>query len=318
MKVLDVLDVTVADSWVVDSNKAESGHGEAKIYIGSRTDKKYRAFFGPSGFELDCFLDKTYLIEFLRNMNFEYSNPSFDYKWKEKLPTLWEMRLKEVESQSDSKIKFRVQEQSHLKPPRGYINSNDLSYKFLRELPLPGISFLKILKIENRDGSVEYEFRLTVDRRHQEFVNQIRELELNSNGLDSTVVRNEVNLRRGQMKFRAAVLKECKSVCAFTLVRDPNLLLAGHIKPWAVSNDEERLDPQNGFAFSPTYDKLFNDGLISFSNKSELLVSSENSENTRDNLGLIAGMVLDVPLDGIKNARRRDFLAYHREYIFRI
>ena len=43
---IDALDVTIADSFVVPSNKVESGHGEAKLYVGHRTSDNYREFFG--------------------------------------------------------------------------------------------------------------------------------------------------------------------------------------------------------------------------------------------------------------------------------
>ena len=48
---IDALDVTIADSFVVPSNKVESGHGEAKLYVGHRTSDSYREFFGPTGFQ---------------------------------------------------------------------------------------------------------------------------------------------------------------------------------------------------------------------------------------------------------------------------
>ena len=51
---IDALDVTIADSFVVPSNKVESGHGEAKLYVGHRTSDAYREFFGPTGFQLRC------------------------------------------------------------------------------------------------------------------------------------------------------------------------------------------------------------------------------------------------------------------------
>lgn len=40
-------------------------------------------------------------------------------------------------------------------------------------------------------------------------------------------------------------------------VSDDRLLIASHIKPWAASDEKEKIDPKNGFMFTPTFDFLF-------------------------------------------------------------
>ena len=60
----------------------------------------------------------------------------------------------------------------------------------------------------------------------------------------------------------------------FTKIKNPKLLIAGHIKPWAKSDNFERLDRYNGFPLTPTYDKLFGEGYISFDSSGKLLISS--------------------------------------------
>lgn len=81
-----------------------------------------------------------------------------------------------------------------------------------------------------------------------------------------------VQARRGQGIFKANVrLNESK--CRFTGVTDPRLLIASHIKPWAVSNDREKLDGCNGLLFSPHVDRLFDRGFIGFKDDGTVLYS---------------------------------------------
>ena len=52
--------------------------------------------------------------------------------------------------------------------------------------------------------------------------------------------------------------------CIITGLDHPKLLVASHIKPWAVSTNAERLSVDNGLLLSATYDRLFDCGLITF------------------------------------------------------
>ena len=63
-------------------------------------------------------------------------------------------------------------------------------------------------------------------------------------------------IRIGQSAFRNDLLKSLKK-CPITQIDEKRLLIASHIKPWIHSNNEERLNPNNGFLLSPLYDKLF-------------------------------------------------------------
>ena len=50
-------------------------------------------------------------------------------------------------------------------------------------------------------------------------------------------------------------------------------LIASHVQPWRDSNNEERLDGENGLLLTPTVDHLFDKGFISFENTGQLIVS---------------------------------------------
>jgi len=95
------------------------------------------------------------------------------------------------------------------------------------------------------------------------------------------------------------------------------LLIAGHIKPWAKSDDSEKLDPKNGLVFTPTYDRLFNNGLISFTEQCALIISPLLSRETSTRLHIHPNMELDIPMHGQSNKPRQEYMEYHREFILR-
>lgn len=90
-----------------------------------------------------------------------------------------------------------------------------------------------------------------------------------------TEVLKEIKQRKGQAKFRKLLLSKYKS-CAICGV-EADYSRASHIKPWAVSNDHERLDINNGLLLCPNHDYLFDKGLITFKENGEILISSKLS-----------------------------------------
>lgn len=90
--------------------------------------------------------------------------------------------------------------------------------------------------------------------------------------LSETVKATLVQARRGQGLFRSRVSTIEKS-CRVTGVRAEKFLIASHIKPWRDSDNQERLDGNNGLFLSPHVDKLFDGGFITFTAKGRLEVS---------------------------------------------
>lgn len=121
----------------------------------------------------------------------------------------------------------------------------------------------------------------------------------------------QTKIRIGQEKFRKNLLNFLK-FCPITGIDEKKILLASHIKPWAVSTNEERLDIYNGFIFSPTIDRLFDKGLITFENNKELIISPTLSEANIGIIGIIPGKkYLKLPTEN-----RISYLEFHRENIF--
>jgi len=95
-----------------------------------------------------------------------------------------------------------------------------------------------------------------------------------------------IQARIGQGQFRKDVLSRWNNTCPVTGVDSPNLLIASHIHSWFLSDSDEKVDCFNGLPLSPNADKLFDKGLISFSNDGTLLVSPDLSTNTLIALGI--------------------------------
>jgi len=120
-------------------------------------------------------------------------------------------------------------------------------------------------------------------------------------------------IRKGQGYFKEE-LKNDFDCCPITLINQSELLIASHIKPWAKCiSDEEKLDKNNGFLFSPTIDKLFDGGLITFSDEGKLIISKKLTGDTVNILKLDVDKIYDLKL----NNRRKEFLKYHKEHIFK-
>ncbi|HAS6319066.1 TPA: HNH endonuclease [Vibrio vulnificus] len=94
------------------------------------------------------------------------------------------------------------------------------------------------------------------------------------------------NARIGQGAFRDEVLDMWNDTCPVTSVSMPELLIASHIVPWALSDDDEKIDGYNGLPLSPNVDKLFDKGLISFSDNGEILISPSLPLETLRALGI--------------------------------
>ncbi len=113
--------------------------------------------------------------------------------------------------------------------------------------------------------------------------------------------------RLGQGKFRENVLSHWKGACAVTGYKARNVLRASHIKPWAESNDRERLDKYNGLALIPNLDATFDQGLISFQDNGRILISPDMDYETKTTLGISSKMRIKR-----FEARHLPYLKYHR------
>ncbi|MBF6607883.1 MAG: HNH endonuclease [Flavobacterium sp.] len=82
-----------------------------------------------------------------------------------------------------------------------------------------------------------------------------------------------VNTRVGQGAYRKRIIHRWEYKCAVTGFDHLQVLVASHIIPWAESDDNQRIDVNNGILLSPTYDALFDRNLITFENSGKIILS---------------------------------------------
>ena len=133
----------------------------------------------------------------------------------------------------NEKIYFNIQDQPQIKPPRIYVKSEPESvFELIRELALPQISYLSVIKIKN-NGKDEFYFKLFLNYfseiengyKVQEIENKIKEVIT-----DEVIIEKITKARIGQGKYRDKLLEQCP-FCPITLVSDERVLIASHIKP---------------------------------------------------------------------------------------
>lgn len=92
-------------------------------------------------------------------------------------------------------------------------------------------------------------------------------------GVGETTRLALVEARIGQGTYRSDLLALWEGSCALTGCAIDAILVASHAKSWADAENNERLDPYNGFLFVAHVDKLFDRGLISFDDTGAMLVA---------------------------------------------
>ena len=120
-----------------------------------------------------------------------------------------------------------------------------------------------------------------------------------------------INARSGQGHYRSELIKREKR-CRITGISDKAFLVASHIKPWALSNDKEKLDSNNGLLLTPNLDRAFDRGLISFSSNGKILISKRLSGPVSKVLGVNSST--DI---GVLNLAQQKYLKFHREKVFK-
>ncbi len=321
-KVINIFEsvTTVPDCFVVSSNKIGVGHGEAKFYFNSR--EKTQEFFGGVGFRAKCFILRQDLLTYLYAIKDEYLNPSQEYRGKDNMSQLWEEHIQKVLKMNEVEM-FTVIDQPHLAGVRGYVNASkadSYGYQLIREVSLPLISFIQVMELKDSMNSSIFYWKLFVDfeaiNEHKSVglvLNYGKNIDVLPNAKESKRDRESQLSRVGQGEFRAKLLLE-SPFCPITRVADERLLIASHIKPWAISNNKDRIDPKNGLILSPVYDKLFDRGFITFSDDKRLIASNWINPSDLKKLNVKSNSYHALlPLDD----QRELFMKYHREYVFK-
>lgn len=123
-----------------------------------------------------------------------------------------------------------------------------------------------------------------------------------------------VQARRGQGLFRKNV-QQIESACRVTRVDRAEHLVASHIRPWRDSDNDQRLNGENGLLLTPTVDHLFDKGFISFEDEGAMIISPVAHRESLNKMGIDPPAPPDV---GLFSAGQRGFLDYHRDNVLRM
>ena len=340
------------DSFIVPKNKMQffGGSGEARKYVGSykgESGRRLSAFFefdkwGIASVDKDgkrasylpiqtetCFFSKKNLIKYLEDAKVEYLVQEQLYRTN--IAQYYQHRLDTVKQLTDDYQFFSIYDVSdlHNKQNRAYIRSSDSVWKIWRELVLPKISYLSILKLKPTDTPLSnpkplFYFRVFLDYQFRSIVHpSLLMLPLVEPAISKDLLLDEdqardreKTYRQGQQKYRQQVIEHMPQ-CPFTKISDERLLIASHIKPYQVcmnqNNQIEALDYLNGLALSPTYDRLFDQGYITFLDNGELVCGTQLSALTWQKLNINPNA---KNIMRIYPEQRENYLEYHRQFVF--
>lgn len=154
-------------------------------------------------------------------------------------------------------------------------------------------------------GSALNKYRKFIGAEFGSIIDDLKKID--KDDIPETEKQRLYKARIGQGKFRSDLIKLWKK-CSVSKIERVELLIASHILPWRNSSNQERLDKYNGLLLLPNYDKLFDKGLVSFSNNGKIIISTKINRNEYNALGIKPeDRLLNVNAENIK------YLEKHRE-----
>lgn len=337
----------IEDSFIHRSNKLReySGNGEAKKHVGTYSGEngkalsefyEYKNWGTPhkdsSGkktinsaiqnnalISAQCFFTKSNLLKYLETAKTEYTKQEQVYH--NNIQKYYDERIDEVKRLPKEVIYFSIYDASdNLDKPqsRGYIRSDDEIWGIWRKLVLPKISYLSISKLEMSNGEKRpfFYFKLFLDYNFREFNHPWNTIKEEQDVTSSTEKNKKEEFYFDGGSFKRAV-HEHMPQCPFSKISDERLLTASHIKPKAfcLKNNllDEAADHLNGLSLSPTYDRLFDKGYITFTDEGNLVCGTEISSYSWSKLNINPSIFskYNILPDG-----RENYLSYHREHVF--
>jgi hypothetical protein len=107
-------------------------------------------------------------------------------------------------------------------------------------------------------------------------------------------------------------VSQIETMCRITKVENSVHLVASHLKPWRDSNNEERLDAENGLLLTPSIDHLLDRGFIGFEDSGGLIISPVAHRPSLRRMGVETEQTVNV---GAFTDGQRKFLDFHRNSV---
>ena len=339
-----IQDLRAEDSFIHNRNKLSiyDGSGEARKYVGSYTGEsgeRLSEFFEYNNWgntkvnnqrtypiiQSDtCFFSKSNLLKYLYDARIEYQEQEQVYH--NDISVYYEKHLQTISSLNNEMIVFSLYDVSDFRDnplSRAYIRSNDEIWNIWRRIVLPKISYLSILKLiptRNAQSPIKplFYFRILLDYQFRSIVhpNLIISSTEGEKSSDDTQKYSKTRMRQGADLFRKRVF-EYMPQCPFSRITDERLLIASHIKPYNVclkeGRDDQARDLFNGLTLSPTYDRLFDQGYITFKDNGDLICGTLLSPYTWERLNINPNARNNMR---IYPEERKQYLEYHRRFVF--
>jgi putative restriction endonuclease len=332
------------DSFIYRKNKLKlyKGNGESRKYVGSylgSSGERLSNFFEyenwGKGIENEeriytpiqvenCFFSKLNLLKYLYDSRIEYQKQEQVYNFD--ISEFYTSNLENINAIEYDKIFFSIYDVSDFTDNnlnRGYIRSDDEIWDLWRKLVLPKISYLSILKLIPTVGSKQnqkplFYFRILLDYKfrsivHPKLISTTTESEIIEKAKSEAI---RTGNRQGADLYRKKVIEHMHQ-CPFTKISEEKLLIASHIKPYRVCIKEGREDQAkdylNGLSLTPTYDKLFDQGYITFKDNGDLICGTLLSNYTWERLNINPNAKNNLR---IYPEDRQEYLDYHRNFVF--
>lgn len=178
------------------------------------------------------------------------------------------------------------------------------------------LSFIHDMKYQQKIDKIDKKTRSNIIEMNEQFINPNRKIErsllieeLEKIDDDTNIVGDEKEViakaRINQNYFRTLLLHR-KPECAICGIKNEKLLVASHIKEWKYSNNQEKVDRNNGLLLCAMHDKLFDKHLISFDKEGKILISDEVKEEI-EKIPHIEGVQIDI------SPAMERYMSFHRK-----
>jgi len=257
-----------------------------------------------------------FLKSFLEEYRNSYHNPNLDHNLVKK-------KIDEIDGDYlffNSDLVY-IHDNTSVKPYFKWFTqkSSKIEWRLVQEFLIPKLSFLNFEFEKYQDNVFTVSWQITYAPIVMSSSNNIEDIIFNSlenittNEEEKQTIKEAITkIRIGQSEFRNKILNSDSNYCVFTDINDSKLLIASHIKPWKDSNNIERRDLHNGLLLTPTFDKLFDRFLITFSKTGTLIWTS--SRLTNDIINKLK-LGISVPEENMIeiNENNRLYFNFHRE-----
>ncbi len=182
----------------------------------------------------------------------------------------------------------------------------DKDYNGLNSSPEWGINVNQNNRHELAKYHIDKIIKSIKDNNNQKIIEDFENIE----GNKETEKQALIKVRLGHSKLKELILKN-KHECDICGLNHSKLLIASHIKPWAKSNNEEKLDSENILLLCPMHDALFDKGLISFDKNGKILISKEIDNNNKALVNINEDSCINITSE-----KQAEYLRWHRDNIF--